>query len=95
MPRKKFKCPKCDRKFSMAAHLARHTSTMHGMKSKTKKASKKRAGRRKKGARRMGPPSGIERKFGVRNMSLDQLGNLIAAARAAARDKIAAFENQL
>ena len=95
MARKKFKCPKCDRKFSMAAHLARHTSTMHSTKSKTKKAAKRKAGRKKKGARRVGPPTGVERKFGVRNMSLDQLGNLISAARAAARDKIAAFENQL
>ena len=95
MPRKKFKCPKCDRSFSMAAHLARHTSTIHGTKRKAKKASKRKAGRRKKGSRRMGPPTSVERKFGVRNMSLDELGNLISAARAAARDKIAEFENQI
>lgn len=25
-----FKCPKCDRTFSMAAHLARHANTIHG-----------------------------------------------------------------
>lgn len=25
-----FKCSKCDRTFSMAAHLARHTNTIHG-----------------------------------------------------------------
>jgi hypothetical protein len=30
MARKKFKCTKCDRSFSMAAHLGRHTNTMHG-----------------------------------------------------------------
>lgn len=28
----KFKCSKCDRSFTMAAHLARHTSSMHGQK---------------------------------------------------------------
>ena len=27
-----FKCPKCQRTFSMAAHLGRHTATMHGKK---------------------------------------------------------------
>ena len=98
MAKKKFKCPKCDRSFSMAAHLARHTTTMHATKrkTKTKKAAKRKVGRPKKtGARRMGPPTSVERKFGVRNMSLDELGNLISAARAAARDKIAVFENQL
>lgn len=95
MARKKFKCPNCDRSFSMAAHLARHTSTMHGTKHKTKKASKRKAGRPKKGARRMGPPAIVERKFGVRTMSLDELGNLILAARAAARDKIAEFERNI
>lgn len=30
MPRKKFKCQKCKRTFSMAAHLGRHMNTMHG-----------------------------------------------------------------
>jgi len=29
MPRKKFKCSRCDRSFSMAAHLARHMNTLH------------------------------------------------------------------
>jgi len=97
MARKKFKCPKCDRSFSMAAHLGRHVTTMHATKrkTKTKKAAERKVGRPKKGARRMGPPTSIERKFGVRNMSLDELGKLISAARAAAREKIVEFENQL
>ena len=30
--RRRFKCAKCDRKFSMAAHLARHMSTIHASK---------------------------------------------------------------
>lgn len=29
MPRKKFKCKKCSRSFSMPAHLARHMNTIH------------------------------------------------------------------
>lgn len=45
MPRKKFKCPKCDRSFSMAAHLARHKNTTHATGTR-KKATKKRRGRR-------------------------------------------------
>jgi hypothetical protein len=40
MPRTgKFKCPQCDRTFSMAPHLGRHLSTIHGVKGK--KAAKK------------------------------------------------------
>ena len=38
--RKKFKCSRCDRKFSMAAHLARHKNASHGSR-KVKKAGRK------------------------------------------------------
>ena len=38
---RKFKCPKCDRTFSMAAHLARHQNTMHRAKSRKKVAKQK------------------------------------------------------
>jgi len=37
----KFKCPKCDRTFSMAPHLGRHMSTIHGAK-KGKQSAKGR-----------------------------------------------------
>ncbi len=50
MAKGKFKCSKCDRSFSMAAHLGRHVSTMHAAK-KRKKAAKKKV-RRAKVARR-------------------------------------------
>ncbi len=42
-----FKCPKCDRTFSMAAHLARHTNTIHGGGRKAGRAGgmKRRPGR--------------------------------------------------
>ena len=48
--RRRFKCAKCDRKFSMAAHLARHMSTLHA--SKKVKATKRArvATRAKQGA---------------------------------------------
>ena len=39
---RRFKCSKCDRKFSMAAHLARHMSTLHA--SKKVKATKRASG---------------------------------------------------
>ena len=44
MARKKFKCPKCDRRFSMAAHLARHVSTIH--RRNAKKQAPRRAAKR-------------------------------------------------
>ncbi len=40
----KFKCTKCDRSFSMAAHLARHSSTIH-VRGGRKTQGKKVAGR--------------------------------------------------
>lgn len=44
MARKAFKCNKCDRSFSMAAHLARHQSTIHASKQNaSRKASAKTA----------------------------------------------------
>ncbi len=46
MARRMFKCPKCDRRFSMAAHLARHTSTIHASKSKKGRPAKRKKKRR-------------------------------------------------
>ena len=37
----KFKCTKCDRTFSMAAHLARHMNAMHGAKGRRAAAKRK------------------------------------------------------
>ena len=54
MADQEFKCSKCDRTFSMAAHLARHASAAHGAK-RTAKAAKKRkktAKKRKKTAKK-------------------------------------------
>ena len=46
MARKTLKCSKCGRKFSMAAHLARHMSASHGRKKKARRAkTKHRVGR--------------------------------------------------
>jgi hypothetical protein len=42
----RFKCKRCNRTFSMAAHLARHNNTVHAAKGR-KKTAKKRIGRRR------------------------------------------------
>ena len=58
MARRMFKCPKCDRRFAMAMHLARHTSTIHASKSKKgrpDKRKKKRRVRAKANRRLTGP----------------------------------------
>ncbi len=53
MPRAKFRCKRCKRSFKMAAHLARHKSTIHASKKKkqpkaktTKKAKRSSVKRR-------------------------------------------------
>lgn len=38
--RKTLKCPKCERRFSMRAHLARHLSTTHASTNRRSKAAK-------------------------------------------------------
>ena len=89
MPKRKtLKCPKCDRKFSMAAHLARHKNTTHGGR---KKADVRKAKRRPttRMTKRLGRPRGVG---GLQNMSLDQLMNLIDAARGEARSRLAEIE---
>lgn len=46
MARKMFKCPKCNRSFSMKAHLGRHLSAIHGSKrSKTTRRNLLKRGR--------------------------------------------------
>ncbi len=102
MARAKYRCRRCKRSFSMAAHLARHNSTIHASKKK-KRATKKKAARRgrppkavgarrgrppkKVGARR-GRPRGVTTRFKLRELSLDQLSELILAARQAARQRL-------
>lgn len=47
MAKAAFKCPRCDRSFSMKAHLARHMNTIHASPQRRKAAVKRRAGRKK------------------------------------------------
>ena len=43
MAKGEFKCSKCDRTFSMAAHLARHKNTIHAAKTRKKSAKKSKS----------------------------------------------------
>ena len=102
MAKRKLKCPRCDRSFSMPGHLARHMNATHKRKKrKTAKKGKKTVGvarkkrgrqAKKRGVRRVGRPKGVVSRLGLKNMSLEQLSNLIDAARSEARRRIAELE---
>ena len=62
----KFKCPKCDRSFSMAAHLARHVNAIHRRKKGAATAKKRRVKARATGVRKVGRPTGIRRRKAIR-----------------------------
>ena len=97
-----WKCGKCERVFGMKAHLARHMNTIHapgGAKTKAKRKGKVRLGRPpgKKSSGRplgrpVGRPAGIVARLGLREMTLEQLGTVIAAAREEAQNKIAEYQ---
>ena len=59
--RKKFKCSKCDRSFSMPAHLARHMNTIHGKKKGKKKVARTK-GPKAKAKRKVGRPKRAAKK---------------------------------
>lgn len=88
MPRRTFKCGRCKRKFSMAAHLARHKSAMHGS-GKRKTAAKRKV---KRGARRVGRSKARITRLGLKDMTFDQLRQLIDAVRAEARRRMAELQ---
>ena len=94
MPKKTFKCSKCDRSFKMAGHLARHLSATHGKKTKKKTKTAKKAKRRgkKRTMKKAGRPKGSSSRFGLKTMNLEQLTQLIDAARSEARNRLADIE---
>ena len=99
MARKKtFKCSKCGKSFSMAAHLGRHASTIHASPKKKAAAKRKRAAKKKATARKKRSvkkvKNGRRRKRtastrGLRNMSVEALSQLIADARTELRRRMA------
>jgi uncharacterized C2H2 Zn-finger protein len=82
---KNIKCSKCDRRFSMQAHLARHMNTMHGTGGK--KAKPARKGRK---VRRRYMPRSAVAAFSpdFADFSLTQLCTLIDLARAEAKRRL-------
>ena len=95
MPRKKFKCSKCDRSFKMAAHLARHASSAHGAKKKTKTTKKAKRPGKKRMMKKAGRPKGVGTRFGLKKMSLERLTELIDTARREARNRLADIEESI
>ncbi len=83
--RRMHKCPKCERRFSMAAHLARHLGTIHKRKAKKRVAKKRTTARRKvgrpKGAvkKKSGRPKG--RSVARRQSMSDGLARLLSGMR--------------
>ncbi len=92
LPKKTFKCSKCDRSFKMAGHLGRHMSATHGTKKRKKAAKKAKRRGKKRTAKKLGRPKGSTSRFGLKTMSLEQLTQLIDAARGEARIRLAEIE---
>ena len=94
MPKKTFKCSKCDRSFKMAGHLAWHMQSKHGAKKKGKTKTAQKAKRRgkKRTMKKAGRPKGSTSRFGLKAMSLERLTELIDAARGEARSRLAEIE---
>ena len=81
---RKFKCSKCDRRFLMAAHLARHQNTLHAAKGKRRIVKKKTAKRAvRKLARRVA--AGVRR---TRRVAHGEAG-LVRGMRVYQRDLVA------
>ena len=82
---KRIKCSKCDRRFSMQAHLARHMNTKHG--TGVRKAVPARKGRKVR--RRSMPATAMGTvNLDFAGLSLTQLCTLIDLARAEAKQRL-------
>ncbi len=94
MPKKTFKCKKCDKTFTRPGPFAWHMQSMHGAKKKTKTKVAKKAKRRgkKRTMKRVGRPKGAASRLGLKTMSLEKLTQLIDAARGEARSRISEIE---
>ena len=93
MPKKSFKCTKCDRTITRPGPFAWHMQSMHGVKKKRKATAEKRKWQGKKRTlKRGGRPKGAVSRFGLKTMNLEQLTQLIDAARGEARSRLAEIE---
>ncbi len=92
MPKKSFKCKKCNKTFTRPGPFAWHMQSMHGAKKKTKVAKKAKRRGKKRTMKRAGRPKGSGGRFGLKTMSLEQLTQLIHASRTEARRRLAEIE---
>ena len=89
MPRTTLRCKKCDKTFSRPGPFAWHMQSMHGAKKKTKTLKKAKRRGKKRTMKKAGRPKGAASRLGLKTMSLEQLTQLIDAARVEARSKLA------
>ncbi len=93
MPKTTLKCTKCDRTFTKPGPFAWHMQSMHGAKKKKKAKAKKAKWRGKKRTmKKAGRPKGTASRLGLKTMNLEQLMQLIDAARGEARSRLAEIE---
>ena len=92
MPKKTFKCTKCDRTFTRPGPFAWHMQSMHGAKKKKAKAKRATWRGKKRTTKKAGRPKGAAGKLGLKTMNLEQLMQLIDAARGEARGRLAEIE---
>ena len=103
MAKKSFKCSKCGKSFLMAAHLGRHMSTIHASPQKKAAAKRKRAAKKKATTKKKGGVKKVKArrgkrvasKVGLRGMSVEALGQLIADARDELRRRVADLQKAL
>ena len=97
MPRKSFKCKKCDKTFTRPGPFAWHMQSMHGAKKKrkTKVAKKAKMRGKKRTMKKGGRPKGAVSSSGLKAMSLERLTELIDAARREARSRLADIEESI
>jgi hypothetical protein len=76
----------------MAGHLARHLSATHGTKKKMKTVKKAKRRGKKRMMKKAGRPKGSTSRFGLKTMNLEQLTQLIGAARTEARRRLTEIE---
>ena len=88
---KKLKCSKCDRSFSMPAHLARHMST-HASPKKKAAAKKKRGRKKAKNGRRRKRTTATR---GLRDLPVEALSQLIVEARSELRRRLAEIKKAI
>ncbi len=100
MARRKFKCSRCDRRFAMAAHLARHKNAAHGSRKakaagrKGKAASTKRRGTKRSSVRSKLPAASPARGNGSGGVlrAMTSFINELTAQRDAIDAQIAGME---